>query len=331
MSLVSQCRGVSRGALGVVGSRCALTGIGCLFVRDPLSPMFQSPFPATDPIPSGGWLCWMQCPPWWRRRPSRSRLLPRNFTVASLSPPKSPGVGDRSSISHTSTVGSSSPVSTWRLLSLFSNLSVRGIGWYPWTSQVPVHPASRHYLRFVHGRCGVSISGLVLRPLFGPSGAHPRHGSCLVNYASPRFSSYSLPRRLASPGLHLPGTSAGEGLPPLAVSSPRHHSQSFEKLFGPDSDSGLSRDDARDFSFEGFPDPQTGSEVLSPSSGLLVLPPPSCVGLAESSRYDVIHSSWVSSPHEVSPASPQCSRSFPGRRGSRILGRWLPEESSVVV
>ena len=60
----------------------------------------------------------------------------------------------------------------------------------------------------------------------------------------------------------------GEGLPPLAVSSPRHHRQSFEELFGPDSDSGLSRDDARDFSFEGFPDPQTGSEVLSPSSGL---------------------------------------------------------------
>ena len=80
-----------------------------------------------------------------------------------------------------------------------------------------------------------------------------------------------------------------EGLPPLAVSSPRRHSQSFEELFGPDSDSGLSRDDARDFSFEGFPDPQTGSEVLSPSAGFLIRPPPSCVGLEESSRDDVIH------------------------------------------
>ena len=87
-----------------------------------------------------------------------------------------------------------------------------------------------------HGGCGVSISGPVLRPLLGPSGVHPRHGSCLVNYALPQFSSSSLPGRLASPGLHPPGTSAGEGLPPLAVSSPRHHSQSFEELFGPDSD-----------------------------------------------------------------------------------------------
>ena len=186
----------------------------------------------------------------------------------------------------------------------------------------------------LRGGCGVPVSGPVLRPLLGPSGVHPRHGSCIVDYASPRFSSSPLPRRLASPGLHLPGISAGEGLSPLAVSSPRYHSQSFEELFGSDSDSGLSRDDARDFSFEGFPDPQTGSEVLSPSSGLQVRPPPSCVGLAQSSRDDVLHVSHcsrLSSPHEVSPASPQCVRSSPRRRGSRVLGRWLPQGSSVVV
>ena len=194
----------------------------------------------------------------------------------------------------------------------------------------------------LRGGCGVSVSGPVLRPLFGPSGVHPRHGSYLVNYALPRISSSSLPRRLASPGLHLPGTSVSEGLPPLAVSSPRHHSQSFEELFGPDSDSGLSRDDARDFSFEGFPDPQKDSEVLSPSAGLLIppsaglliRPPPSCVGLEEFSRHDVLHvshSSRFSSLHEVSPASPQCSRCSPARQGSRFLGRWLPQGSSVVV
>ena len=186
----------------------------------------------------------------------------------------------------------------------------------------------------LRGRCGVSVSGPVLRPFIGPSGVHPRHGSYFLNYASPRISSSPLPRRLASPGLHLPGTSASKGLPPLAVSSPRHHSQSFKELFGPDSDSGLSRDDARDFSFEGFPDSQTGSEVLSPSARLLVRPPPSYVGLEESSRDDVIHVSHCSrfsSPHAISPASPQCSRSSPARRGSRFLGRWLPQGSSVVV
>ena len=108
----------------------------------------------------------------------------------------------------------------------------------------------------------------MLRALVGPSGIHPRHGSCIFDNTSSRFSSPSLPRRLASPGLHLPGTSASEGLSPLAVSSPRHRSESFEELFGPDSDSGLSRDDARDFSFECFPDPQAGSEVVPPSSGV---------------------------------------------------------------
>ena len=56
------------------------------------------------------------------------------------------------------------------------------------------------------GGCGVPVSGPVLRPLLSSSGVHPRHGSCIVDYASPRFSSSPLPRRLASPGLHFPGT-----------------------------------------------------------------------------------------------------------------------------
>ena len=93
-------------------------------------------------------------------------------------------------------------------------------------------------LEVLLGGCSVSVSGPVLRPLFGSSGVHPRQGSCLASYASPRISPSPLPRQLASPGLHLPGISASEGLPPLSVSSPRHHSQSFEELFGPDSDSG---------------------------------------------------------------------------------------------
>ena len=158
----------------------------------------------------------------------------------------------------------------------------------------------------LRGRCGVLVSSPVLRPFFSPSGVHPRHGSCFVHNASPRFSSSPLPGRLASPGLHLPGTSASEELPPLTVSSPRRHSKSFEELFGPDSDSGLSWDDAQDFSFEGFPDPQKGPEVLSPSR-FLVRPPPSCVCLEESSRDDVVnvdHCSRLMSPHAFSPASP---------------------------
>ena len=59
MSLVAQGRGVSRGTLeclGVVGSRC-LGSSG----HDLLSPLFRFPFPATAPIPSGGWRCPMRC------------------------------------------------------------------------------------------------------------------------------------------------------------------------------------------------------------------------------------------------------------------------------
>ena len=119
----------------------------------------------------------------------------------------------------------------------------------------------------LRGGCGVSVSDPVLRPVFCSSGVHPRHGSYIFHHASPRFS---LSGRLASPGLHLPGSGVCEGLPPLAMSSPRGHSQSFEELFGPDSDVGLSRDDPQDFSFEGFPDPQTDSEVLSTSPGVFI-------------------------------------------------------------
>ena len=39
------------------------------------------------------------------------------------------------------------------------------------------------------GRCGVPVSSPVLRSLDGPSGVHPRHGSCLCDYALSRFPS----------------------------------------------------------------------------------------------------------------------------------------------
>ena len=49
--------------------------------------------------------------------------------------------------------------------------------------QVPVHPASRRYLRFCVGDAVCQFRALC----FGPSGVHPRHGSYFLNYASPRF------------------------------------------------------------------------------------------------------------------------------------------------
>ena len=188
MSLVSQGRGVSCGALGsmgVVGSRCLGSPGPALRVSGPFSftapsLMFRPPFPATAPIPSGGWLCQMRCPSWWRR-PSRSCLLHLGFTVASLLPLKSPGLAtshrpftpqrlDRALQFSYGDCSVRSPVSPEGLDSM---LGPPGSGSFS-LSPLP---------EVLRGGCCVSVSGPVLRPLLAP---------CIVNYASPRFSSSSL-------------------------------------------------------------------------------------------------------------------------------------------
>ena len=160
----------------------------------------------------------------------------------------------------------------------------------------------------LHGGLDIPVSRPMLRSLNGSPCVHPRHGSCILDHASSRVLHSPVPRRLASPGFDLPGHCASERLSPLAMSSPRHHDQSLEKLFGPESDSGLYRDDNNIFSFEGFPDPQTGPEVVTPPSGVLLRPPPSCVGVASSPGSHVLHVSHgprCPSPYEVPPTSPQ--------------------------
>ena len=199
--------------------------------------------------------------------------------------------------------------------------------------QVPIHPASCRYLRFCVGDAvyqfralcfGLSSAPQVFTRVMAPvSSIMHRHGSRLLRYLDDWLVLGSTFQELVRAKDFLLWLCRLLGI----IVNPSKSSLVLTQT-------GLSRDDARDFSFEGFPDPQTGSEVLSPSSGLFVRPPPSCVGLAESSRHDVVHvshSSRISSPHEVSPASPQCGRSSPAQRGSRFLGRWLPQGSSVVV
>ena len=182
--------------------------------------------------------------------------------------------------------------------------------------------------------CGVSVYDPVLRPVVRSSSVHPRHGSYIFHHASPRFSPSTLSRQLAGPGLHLPGPGACEGLPPVAMSSPRGHDQSLEELFGSDSDLRLSRDDSRDFSFEGFPDPQTGPKALPSSPSVLLGPSSTCVGLEESPRHDVLHvchSSGFASPDAISSTPSTCRWSYPPGQSACFLGRHLPQGSSVVV
>ena len=142
MSLVSQGRGVSRGALGglgVLGSRCLGSPGSPLRVLGPFS--FATPSLSCSDPPS-------QLQPPFHQGAGFVRCCVRlggegghrdrtSFPWVLQSPLCHSQSHRGLAISHASTVGWSSPVSTWRLLSPFSNLSVRGIGWCPWISRMP--------------------------------------------------------------------------------------------------------------------------------------------------------------------------------------------------
>ena len=75
-------------------------------------------------------------------------------------------------------------------------------------------------------------------------------------------------------------------------------------------------------------------QKLSVPPGVSLRPPPSSVYVASSPGRHVLHVSHspsCSSPYAVASASPQCCRSSRSREGSRLLGRWLPTGSSVVL
>ena len=174
----------------------------------------------------------------------------------------------------------------------------------------------------LRGGVGLPVSNPLLWPVDGSAGVHSRHDYCLLRDASSRVPHPPVPRRLARPGFFLPGDCAGKGLCPLALLSPRYHDQCSQELFGSESDSGLSRDDCLDI-FEGFPNPQTGSEVVPSPPGVSLRLPASCVSVASPPGghvLDVGSSPGCSSPYVIPPASPLCLRPIPNRGGSRLLG-----------
>ena len=132
-----------------MGSRCLGSSGPALRVSGPFpfaapSLLCSTPFPATAPIPSGGWLCRTRCPPWCRRRPSRSRLF--------VTPKVTGGWRPVIDLSH---------LNGWVKLSHFHMETAQSVlqslrpgDWMVSLDlqdaylQVPVHPASRRYLRF---------------------------------------------------------------------------------------------------------------------------------------------------------------------------------------
>ena len=186
----------------------------------------------------------------------------------------------------------------------------------------------------LRGGVGLPVLCPLLWSVDSSSGIHPRHGPGLLDHASSRVPDSPVLRRLAGPCFHLSGDCVGEGLSPLAMSSTGDPCQSSQELIGSQPESGLFGDDRSDFSFEGFPDPQTDSEVVASSSGLSVDSLPPCVSLAPDSGHhvvDVCASSGSQASYAVSPTLPQCLGSSSIGRGSGVLGRLLPPGSSVVV
>ena len=135
-------------------------------------------------------------------------------------------------------------------------------------------------------------------------------------------------------GVLLPRDSTGEQLPPLVVSGAQHSSQPGQELSDSFTDPGLSGDEASDASFEGFPDPQTCPEAVISRLRFRLLSSSTSVSLASAVRGDVIsvgNCSGVSPPDAVFSAPPQFCWSSPSGLRHRVLGRFLPRGSSVVV
>ena len=114
----------------------------------------------------------------------------------------------------------------------------------------------------LRGRVGFSVPRPLFRPFDAFAGVHIHQGPSLLDHASVRVQDPPLPGRLARPGILLSGDCAGEGLSAVVVSGAGYSGQPSEEL--PDSHTvyTLSRDEDSDFSFEGFPDSQTGSEAV---------------------------------------------------------------------
>ena len=175
----------------------------------------------------------------------------------------------------------------------------------------------------LRGGVGLPVPRPLFRPVDGSSGIHTRHGPGLLNYALLRVSDPQLLGRLASPGILFSGDRAGEGLSAVVASRAGDSGQSSQELLDSHAVHRLSRHEDSDFSFEGFPDLQAGSEAGLLDSGIPLRSSTSAVSLASAFRGDVfgvVYGSGSQASHEVPSAAAECGRVSPGRRGSSLPG-----------
>ena len=161
----------------------------------------------------------------------------------------------------------------------------------------------------LRGRFGLSVPRPLFWPFDGSAAIHSCHVPGLLDNASLRVQDPPLPGRLAHPGILVSGDCAGEGLSAVVVSGAGNPCQPVEEFLDSHSVNRLSRDEDSDFSFEGFPDSQTGSEAVLSSQSLPVLPASSCFSVASTAGSDVLgvlSGSGCPSPHEIPSAVAEC-------------------------
>ena len=225
-----------------------------------------------------------------------------------------------------------SPISTWRLSSLFSSLSIWmvSLDLQDTYFQVPAHPSSRRYLRFCVGESVFQFCAL----FFGLSMA-PKAFTHIMALVSLIMHCHGFRILLYLDDWLVLGSSFRESMWArdflLTTQDSDQHSQ---ELTDSDSIDRLFRNEGTDCSFEGFPDPQTDTEAVLSDTGFSLQSPPSSVGLASTSGVDVL-SVCTSSGCETAYAFPSassecCGVSSLGRR-SGLLGRLLPAGFLVVV
>ena len=187
--------------------------------------------------------------------------------------------------------------------------------------QVPVHPASRHFLRFVFGGHCIPVQGSVLWPLHGSAGLHQGHGSCFrypTFYGDP-YETVS--RRLVGPvflsGVPTPGPSdCSPTLPRVGDCS-----QPPEIQAGSISGGSVSWGCHRLHLFQGFS--VAGAHLTAPinSRRISVLRLASRELMAIASRRTFFAgspSSWRQTEDAVPPALPPSCLESSGSRGSSL-------------
>ena len=124
--------------------------------------------------------------------------------------------------------------------------------------QVPMHPDSRKFLRFMvgGGGGGVPVPGTLFQLFHGSASFYQGHGSCVSDSTQDRGTTSSLPERLVASGiLTRAGSTCSEDSAPT-VQAPRDCCQLGEVSGDSDSADGISGSHSRLYCFQGFSCPE---------------------------------------------------------------------------